>query len=175
MAVLAFDTSTLSCFARAGRLPLLHQLTAAHDCVTVQAVVDELKRGLADDPTLGEVLNAPWLRAVPMDDPRWIRTFAAYRSRLGSLTRNVGEAALLTWARTHGATVILDDRDARILAKEEGIPLRGSLGLLASGIREGMLTMEEAVDLIDEFRDAGAWLPPGSDFPDFCAKNGLLP
>jgi predicted nucleic acid-binding protein len=67
MAMLVFDSSPLSCFARSGRLVLLEKLTAGYERVTTRAVVHELEQGCSGFPLLRDALALPWIRIVPVD------------------------------------------------------------------------------------------------------------
>ncbi len=63
--ILVFDTSVLSCFARAGRLDLLDRLTGTSKRrVTTRAVIDEIERGISDHPCLVSVGEQRWLETV---------------------------------------------------------------------------------------------------------------
>lgn len=64
---LVFDTSPLSCFARADLLDLLEQLTQGHECVVPRAVLDELRVGAPRFPLLQKVAALPWLAEVRCD------------------------------------------------------------------------------------------------------------
>ncbi|MGC4113162.1 MAG: hypothetical protein QM765_00475 [Myxococcales bacterium] len=64
---LVFDTSVLSCFARAELLDELDLVTRGHERLVPKAVLGEIKQGLADYPRLASVLDASWLHEVPVD------------------------------------------------------------------------------------------------------------
>ena len=106
-----------------------------------------------------------------------ITAFAGYRTELGGgPDRNVGEATVLAWARTHGAIAIIDDRAATRIAQRDGITARGSLGLVVGGLRSGVLERAEAEHLIDELRATGMYLPvDGPGLIAWAYTEGLLP
>ncbi len=175
MAKLVFDTSPLSHFARAGRLDLLERLTAADERFVTRAVLDELRRGVAQHPALGDVLQLAWLQEVATDSLDEIRAFGTYAARLVAGSRNVGEASTLAWAEVHGAEASVDDFAARKLAQERSIPLRGTVRLVCGGVRAGVLTVDEGRRLLSDLRRAGAWLPWSHDeYDEWARRSGLL-
>lgn len=95
---LVFDTSVLSCFARAGELDALEQATRDHERLVPRAVLGEIKRGVVDYPKLAAVLDATWLEEVPVDGLEELAAFAHYARRLTAGDRNVGESSVLAWA-----------------------------------------------------------------------------
>lgn len=92
---LVFDTSCLSCFARAGRLETLQAIVAGRRSVVPRAVLEELDAGVADHPALAEVRSAEWIEMVPVDGLSELRLFAEYVRQLGAGQRDVGESSAL--------------------------------------------------------------------------------
>ena len=174
---LVFDNSPLSHFARAGRLDTLHRLTIAFSCATTIEVRVELVSGIRDYPDIADALSLPWLDVVALATMAEITAFAGYKTELGGgPDRNVGEATVLAWARTHEAIAIIDDRAATRIAQRDGITARGSLGLIVGGLRSGVLERAEAEHLIDELRATGMYLPvDGPGLIAWAYTEGLLP
>lgn len=101
--------------------------------VTV-AVLDELAAGVVDHPSLQGVLDADWLERVRVDSLADLEVFAEYARVLGvSVQGDVGEAATLAWAETHGAIAIIDDQAARNVAHQRRVAFHGSLWLVTQG------------------------------------------
>lgn len=175
MTCLVFDNSPLSHFARAHELGALEALTASHDRVVTQAVVDEIDQGSAEHPELGEVPGLGWLRVVRVDGLAELQAFAEYASRLGSGERDIGEASTLAWAEVHGATAIVDERAGTRQARERGIDVHGTLWLIAHGYRVGSLPEDRCRQLVDALRDTEAWFPcDGDAFLAWARQEGLL-
>ena len=63
---------------------------------------------------------------------------------------NSGEASCLAVAAHRSARVLTDDRDARELASQMGIPISGTLGVLVQTIRQERLTLEQADQLLEQ-------------------------
>lgn len=116
------------------------------DPVTTRVVVRELERGREEGYTfLGSALEAID-RSVPVVDlPSPVpETFAS--------ALDPGEAAVLHLARTEDGTAVTDDGDARELAREHGVPVTGSLGVLARGVVTEELDVEEADNWLSTWR-----------------------
>lgn len=173
MAVLVFDTSPLSNFARAGRLETLRRVVAGHRCVVTAAVGDELRNATNHPEVAGADLT--WLEEVRVDSLGVLGAFAAYASILGSGERDVGEAATLAWAEINGAVAVVDEAAGRRAAQTRGVEVHGTLWLVAEALRAAEITEEVAVTLVDALKAAGAWLPcDGSSFMTWAKEQGLL-
>ena len=74
-------------------------------------MLGELATGTATYPSLQDAIDAEWLEHVRVDGLPELAVFAEYARVPGSsLAGNVGEAATLAWAETHGAVAIVDDQ-----------------------------------------------------------------
>ena len=155
-----FETTVLSAFALTGHLDLLERRYGgrAHWCVEVQ---HEVMRGVAAFPALGAIIGAAWL-----GDP--IHSFAVdrierTRQHLGggpSDDRHRGEAATITVAKDNAWIVVTDDADATRVARAEGLQAISTPLILQACVRDGMLTAEEAKELLDVMiDDQGRRLP----------------
>jgi len=152
-----FGSVTLSNFALAARIDLLVERYGAGVQVTPQ-VLDELLEGIAvgfdalttviDAVTRGELGSAGDL--APEE-----------RRLLGELLRNLGhgEASVLACAQHREGTVVTDDRAARSICGERGVPFTGTIGILLASVRDGLLTPPEADVLLDRMVQAGFFSP----------------
>ena len=68
-----------------------------------------------------------------------------------------GEIGALTVAKLRGCGVMTNDGRARRAAEELGIPVSGSLGILEYAVEVGRITAEEAVRILEQMIQAGAW------------------
>lgn len=175
MALLVFDAPPLSAFARAGRLPLLMELVAGHDCVTTNAVLAQLRQGSNSFPTLGDVVANQWPREVKLGAPSELLAFAGCMDHFGLTERDVACATTLAWAETNSGIVITDNQVVCEVAKERGIQCRRSLSLVANGLRNRKLDDDGARDLVDDLLRAGARFPyDGATFVAFARDRGAL-
>jgi len=174
---LIFDTTCLSHFACAGRLPALESLVDPFRCIAPVEVRIEIRAGTAAIPALADVLTADWLESVELSETRELSAFARYKTLLGGGSReNTGEAAVLAWAGVHGDVAIIDERAASRIAQRDGIMAHGSLWLVVQGVRRGELRRSAAEQLVDELRATGMRLPTdGRSLFSWAHEQGLLP
>ncbi len=91
-------------------------------------------------PGAAEVASANWIEVRNLQNREELRA-AQERHPLG-----VGELSTILLAKeVHANTVLLDDYNARKLAKGEGLQVRGSVGLLETFYLRGHLTDLRAV------------------------------
>lgn len=115
------NASPLITLAKAG---LLNALTDQFQRVLCpQAVVNEILAGPAEDPMRKMLRELSWLERVRLDPP--LSPLAIWRLGLG-------ESEVIEYARLNpGAVAILDDRAARKVAAAIGIPIYGTLSIVA--------------------------------------------
>lgn len=174
---LVFDNTPLSHFARAAHLDVLALLAKGHSCATTPEVRAELLDGTAEYPELAGAIALPWLQTVELLDVAELATFARFKSELGGgVSRNVGEATVLAWAKSHGGIVIMDERAGSRIAQRERIEVHGSLWLVTNGLRSGLLDRAEAEDIVDSLAGTGMRLPTdGKGLFIWAYEEGLLP
>ncbi|PSK96521.1 putative nucleic acid-binding protein [Murinocardiopsis flavida] len=172
---LIFDASPLLHAARADRLDVLGSLVDGRECVTTQAVMDEIRRNSQEAHTA--VAEEKWVTVVPSDSLPFLVEFSKWAQRMGLKDdHNIGEATLCAYASLHGGTVVMDDRDARRVARQYGVRLQGTLGLLAESCSRGHCTKTGASALVDALSASGMRLPfTRGEFVSWCEQKGLLP
>lgn len=179
MTTLAFDSTALSHFARAGRLADLEAITAADHCIVPAEVVDELLKGAASYPALGTVATQDaWLQQVTLEEFEEVVAFARYKGELGGgPERNNGEAAVLAWATVHGGIAVIDERAATYIGECAGITVYGSLRLVIKGFKDRILDRATAEGIVDDLISTGMRLPlaSGSALFAHAYEVGMLP
>jgi predicted nucleic acid-binding protein len=126
------DSSPLVILAKIGSFDLLNRLfprlyisAEVHHEVVVSGV------GL---PGSSEVTNAKWIEV------RQLQNQEGLLAAQGKHALGAGELSTILLAREIGATqVLLDDYNARKLARAEGLQVRGSVGLLETSYLRGHL------------------------------------
>lgn len=123
------DASPLIYLARGGCFDLLQM--AGPKLVVPDSVQREICiRGPAD-PTAQAIAAAGWLQVVP-DPP--------IPSGIQAWDLGAGESAVLAWASLHPPTeAIVDDLAARRCAAAIGVAVRGTLGLVLTARRRGII------------------------------------
>jgi predicted nucleic acid-binding protein len=127
--VLIADTGPVLSFARAHCFALLREVMGT--LIIPEAVYNEIVVQGMGRPGAEEVRGASWITRACVAD----RAFVDHLPQ--SLNR--GEREALALARERGGTVLVDDRDARRVAAQQGIATLGSLRLLQEAKQRGMI------------------------------------
>lgn len=87
----------------------------------------------------------------------------------------MGEAAVLAYAKTHGAVAVMDDGAGRRAARDADVELRPTLSLLCQAVREGLLTVRLVADLADHLLETQYRLPfAQGGFEAWAIENDLV-
>jgi predicted nucleic acid-binding protein len=144
------DNTILTNFALVDRAELVTQLWPTAACTTA-AVVAEYAVGVAE----GRLSADAWtdLPVVELTGEEVAFT-EGLSSRLGA-----GERACLAVALHRQGLLASDDLDARRAADQHRVPRTGSIGILVSCVRRGILSREEAESLLVEMIASGYRAP----------------
>lgn len=157
------NTTVLSNFAAVGRLDLLRDTVGPLYLPT--EVYDEILSGqLAGysfydrfEQQVVPITPGGWLHLVSMTPDEWQLSV----SLPAHLHR--GEAACLCIARQRGWGFLTDDRAARRQARDWGIPLAGTIGVLLLAIQDGRLTLDEGNALLQQMIAQANYRSPTRD------------
>jgi predicted nucleic acid-binding protein len=144
------SASPLIHLSRVSLLDLLRGEAQDVEVVVPFTVYEEVMRGARYDPSAFQVEQATrdWLIIVPPRPPH---------PKIELSRIDAGEIAVLSVAlSTPGATVVLDDRAARMEADRLGIPMTGTLRLLLDAKEFGIIPSVQAT--VDRLRDYGMHL-----------------
>lgn len=151
-ALLVLDTTVLSNFAVVGQIPLLERLYGNQACTTLM-VVEEIQRGLnAGYEHLQSAVEA----LTPLWATGWLPVFALESAEEQALyvelspALGAGEASCLAVAIRRGLTLASDDLAARKMARERGVRLTGTIGILVRLVREGHLSLAAANSVLEQ-------------------------
>ena len=170
-----FDTGPLSHFARARWLGVLEAVVGDRRAVIPEAVVTELQLGAHNDPRLRAVLDADWIERRELHTESERQAYAVFARRLISGQRNVGDAAVLALAATIPAQAVIDDSAAYNVGKRAGVSCTRTLALLSESIREGLLTLDQVSDVVDDLIASEYRLPFGpGEFAEWAIANELI-
>ena len=152
----AFDAVVLSNFALADALDVLQRRYAGRGVVPAE-VWDEIAagiaRGLSALQRVDDLLPDKTFSLVSLTAPERVR-YRELRQSLGS-----GEAACLAWSQARAATVVTDDRRARVACQAAGLPFTGTIGILVASVRDGTMTAVRGEELLRQMRSAGFYSP----------------
>ncbi|WP_256546747.1 twitching motility protein PilT [Halobellus inordinatus] len=126
------NTTVLSNFAYIDQLWIVAGLSGI---CTVPVVREELDHGVEDHPYLQSALDA-------LDDEIPVATISdtvANREAVVGGHLDPGEAQAFALADAHDGRLLTDDGDARSFAKDQGVTVVGSVGVLLAAIDAGKI------------------------------------
>jgi predicted nucleic acid-binding protein len=154
------NTTALSNFAQVNDVELLFDLPRL---LTVEAVREELKAGAETHIYLERAL-ATLDEEIPVFAPSPAVT-SVEEELLETL--DPGEAQALAVAEVAEGMVITDDGDARSMARQRGVALTGSIGLLVRFVETNQITVETADVYLKRWIDEAGFRSPARDFEVF--------
>jgi predicted nucleic acid-binding protein len=93
-----------------------------------------------------------WVQVVPVSDQS--------KTKLIQNTLDLGESSSIALAmETEESILILDDGKARRYAKNIGLTLTGTIGIIVKSIQSGLLS-EDIATILAELRQRGFRIPP---------------
>ena len=150
--MIVVDTTVLSNLALAARVDILQSL---HTKVLIPSQVHEevLKGITAGYGFLEEadrIVEADWVKLVTLENE-------SERSLFKSLLEEVGygEAAGIAIAKGRNLVFFSDDRKARQVARDQGVKVSGTLGILELLVEEQKLSMEGADVILSKMIQGG--------------------
>ena len=86
---------------------------------------------------------------------------APERARYRELRQSLGsgEAACIAWSQGRDATVVTDDRRARVACRAAGLLFTGTVGILVASVRAGALAIVRGEELLRQMRTDGFYSP----------------
>lgn len=140
------DNTVLSNLALVGQMGLVFHLWPDRVCMT-RAVRGEYQRAVQE----GLLPAYAWSDLPVVDMTAQENALAqTFSTRLG-----IGERSCLAIAHTRDALFASDDADARTAAQKLGIPVTGTLGILALAVRRELLPLSQANTLLMAMIAAG--------------------
>ena len=154
------NTTVLSNFAQVDRAELLLDLPRL---VTVDAVREELEAGAETHPYINRAL------AILGEEIPVIAPSASAEKLEEQLLESLdpGEAQALAVAEVADGIVVTDDGDARTTAKQRGVDLTGSIGLLVRFVEDGHISTKTADRYLKRWIDEAGFRSPARDFDVF--------
>ncbi|GAB6862809.1 twitching motility protein PilT [Haloplanus litoreus] len=146
------NTTVLSNFAYIDQLWIVAGLSGI---CTVPVVREELEHGVGDHPYLQSALGTldDEIPVVPISET------VANREAVVSDHLDAGEAQAFALADAHGR-LLTDDGDARSFAKEQGVTVVGSVGVLLAAINAGKITEQTADEWLSTWIDEIGYYVP---------------
>jgi len=147
------NTTVLSNFAYIDQLRVVADLSGI---CTVPVVREELEYGVDDHPYLQLALDAldDKITVAPISDT------VANREAVVSNHRDPGEAQAFALADAHDGRLLTDDGDARTFAKEQGVTVVGSVGVLLAAVDAGQIDEATADEWLSTWIDEIGYYVP---------------
>ena len=139
--------------------PLIHLAKAGllyliklYDVVIPQEVKREVvdvgkEKGYSDASLVEKAINEGWIKVIEVN----VNKKFAEIAKLAGL--HEAEIGVIYYAYQNKITALLDEDPARIFARGLGVKVKGSLGLLIEGLKEGLITYQEALKGLDKLAD----------------------
>jgi predicted nucleic acid-binding protein len=140
------DNTVLVNFAVAERPDLVLRTWPESVC-TIPAVRDEYSRGVANDVLPESAWSQLPLCELTEEEVAFATNLS---SRLGA-----GERTCLAVAHSQDGLFVSDDADARGEARDRGIAVTGTLGILARAVGEDIISLREGNRLLARMIEAG--------------------
>jgi predicted nucleic acid-binding protein len=147
------NTTVLSNFAYIDQVWLLAGLAGI---CTVPVVRDELQQGVDDHPYLQAALEG-LSGGIPVVA---ISETVANRGAVVTDHLDRGEAQAFALADAHDGRLLTDDGDARAFAKDQGVTVVGSVGVLLAAIDAGKIDEQTANEWLSTWIDEFGYYVP---------------
>jgi len=147
------NTTVLSNFAYIDQLWVVGNLAGI---CTVPVVREELEHGVDNHPYLQQALDT-------LDDEIPVATISdtvANREAVVSDHLDPGEAQAFALADAHDGRLLTDDGDARSFAKDQGVTVVGSVGILLAAIDAGKIDEATAEEWLSTWIDEIGYYVP---------------
>lgn len=139
------DTTPIICLLKIGRLELLRALYGS--IAVPKAVLSEVEQGKAKG-FYQDFKTLDWVRVMPVQSKNLLK-------RLSDLDAGEAEAIALAM-ETKARLIILDERMGRHRAKELGLKVTGTLGVLLRAKSEGLIG--KLAPVLSELMGKDVWL-----------------
>lgn len=146
------NTSPLICLAKSGRLNLLKELfgkVLIEEEVWKEAVVQGKKEGAPDAFVIESAIKEGWITVEKLKKKREFKGI------------HEGEAYTILLAKRHDCIALIDEEDARAVARALGLEVRGTLYVLRKAVEKKTLTRDDAIETLNDMIANGLRISAG--------------
>ena len=131
--------------AKVGLLELIKLYDTVIPLEVKYEVVDRGKeKGFTDALLVEKAIEDGWIKVIDVSvDDKFAKA-----AEVAGLHK--AEITVVYYAYKNGITALLDEDAARVFARGLGVKVRGSLGLLIEGLKEGLISYSEAIKGLDD-------------------------
>lgn len=135
------DASPLINMAKAGKLNLLRELfgkVLIEEEVKRETIDRGKEEGAPDALVIEDALKEGWIEVDKINEEK---SFTGIHK---------GEGNSILLAKKHKCLVLIDEEDAREVARAMGLKVRGSLYVLKKAVERGLISKDDAIRTLDE-------------------------
>lgn len=145
--IVVSDSTPLITLMKATQLKVLHELFG--EIIIPEAVHEELTINEKYVEEAKLINSSEFIRVISVED----RKSVSLLQRAAGL--DLGESEAIIYAENNNADLLLvDEASGRRVAKSMGIEIMGSIGVLISAFKRGVISEEEANDAFNRIRNA---------------------
>jgi len=149
--IVVSDTTPIISLMKIEQLDLLEQL---FENVKIPiGVYEELITNPLYQEEVEQIKRSSFIEVVSVKDRKSVTIF---RKATG-LDKGESEAIVLT-DEIHADSLLMDERKGRQVARQMGIAITGTLGVLLSAYEEELLTAETVVECLDKMKNSGRYI-----------------
>ena len=144
--MIASDASPLICLAKAGKLHLLREIferVLIEEEVKRETIDRGKEEGAPDALVIEDAVKEGWIEIEKIKEEK----------RFSGIHKGEGNTILL--AKKHKCLVLIDEEDAREVARAVDLKVRGSLYVLREAIEKDLISKEESIRTLDEMIEDG--------------------
>lgn len=154
------DSSPLIWLAKVGKIALLRDLfeqVIMPQEVYVETVEEGLQQGFSDALTIKECVNEGWMKVSKLNPSgdSLIQRISSYTSEI-----HLGEAQAIVLAREMNVLLLMDESTGRVFAEAWGLKVKGTVYVIISALRTGLIDKNEAKEIILKMVVKGFRLEP---------------
>jgi predicted nucleic acid-binding protein len=142
------DTSPLIWLAKVGKLALLKALfdeVIIPEEVYLEAVEKGLQGGFTDAQAIKIGVNEGWIKLSKLNfkDQSMLQKISEHAFEI-----HIGEAQAIVLAREMKLLLLIDDSAGRAFAEAWGLKVRGTIHVVISALRKGLINVTEAKETV---------------------------
>jgi len=146
--IIVADTTPLISLMKVGHLNLIHDLFG--EILIPEAVYRELVDNTKFLNESKQIMESPYIKKAEVENPKAVELLR----RSSGLDAGESEAIILSDS-IKASLLLMDEIKGRQVARQMGIQLMGTIGILLTAYQEKILTKEEILDCIDTLKTTG--------------------
>jgi predicted nucleic acid-binding protein len=144
--MIASDASPLICLAKVGKLHLLRELfgkVVIEEEVKRETIERGKEEGAPDALVIEDAVKEGWIEVEKIKEEK----------RFSGIHKGEGNTILL--AKKHECLALIDEEDAREVARAMGLKVRGSLYVLKKAVEKDLMSKDDAIRTLDGMIEDG--------------------